>query len=449
MRIRIRRGLDIPIAGAPEQRIHDANAVGWVALVAKDYHGLRPRLMVEVGDWVRLGQALLADKDNPEVLFTSPGCGEVVAIHRGERRSLQSVVVRLEGDDEETFASHDGAALTKLDRHEVKETLLASGLWTAFRTRPFGKIPHAEASPHSIFVTAIDTNPLAADPRVVIGERAQAFSDGVAVVSRLTDGPVYVCQAPGPELDLPKVESVTSAVFDGPHPAGLPGTHIHFLDPVGENKSAWHLNYQDVIAIGSLFTRGRLSTERVVALGGPLVRRPRLLRTRFGASTQDLLKDEVEPVDCRVISGSILGGRRAAGRARYVGPYDLQISVLEEDRSRHFLGWLAPGFRNYSAIRAYVSALRPRSYRFPLTTSQHGSPRAMIPIGNFEKVMPLDILPAPLLKALIVQDTDTARALGCLELDEEDLALCSFVCCSKYEYGAFLRESLDLIEKNG
>lgn len=449
MRIRIRRGLDIPIAGAPEQRIHDANAVGWVALVAKDYHGLRPRLMVEVGDWVRLGQALLADKDNPEVLFTSPGCGEVVAIHRGERRSLQSVVVRLEGDDEETFASHDGAALTELDRHEVKETLLASGLWTAFRTRPFGKIPHAEASPHSIFVTAIDTNPLAADPRVVIGERAQEFSDGVAVVSRLTDGRVYVCQAPGPELDLPKVESVTSAVFDGPHPAGLPGTHIHFLDPVGENKSAWHLNYQDVIAIGSLFTRGRLSTERVVALGGPLVRRPRLLRTRFGASTQDLLKDEVEPVDCRVISGSILGGRRAAGRARYVGPYDLQISVLEEDRSRHFLGWLAPGFRNYSAIRAYVSALRPRSYRFPLTTSQHGSPRAMIPIGNFEKVMPLDILPAPLLKALIVQDTDTARALGCLELDEEDLALCSFVCCSKYEYGAFLRESLDLIEKNG
>jgi Na+-transporting NADH:ubiquinone oxidoreductase subunit A len=449
MRIRIRRGLDIPIAGAPEQRIRDANAVGWVALVAKDYHGLRPRLMVEVGDWVRLGQALFADKDNPEVLFTSPGCGEVVAIHRGERRSLQSVVVRLEGDDEETFASHDGAALTKLDRHEAKETLLASGLWTAFRTRPFGKIPHAEASPHSIFVTAIDTNPLAADPRVVIGERAQAFSDGVAVVSRLTDGPVYVCQAPGPELDLPKVESVTSAVFDGPHPAGLPGTHIHFLDPVGENKSAWHLNYQDVIAIGSLFTTGRLSTERVVALGGPLVRRPRLLRTRFGASTQDLLKDEVEPVDCRVISGSILGGRRAAGRARYVGPYDLQISVLEEDRSRHFLGWLAPGFRNYSAIRAYVSALRPRSYRFPLTTSQHGSPRAMIPIGNFEKVMPLDILPAPLLKALIVQDTDTARALGCLELDEEDLALCSFVCCSKYEYGAFLRESLDLIEKNG
>jgi Na+-transporting NADH:ubiquinone oxidoreductase subunit A len=405
--------------------------------------------MVEVGDRVRLGQPLLTDKSNPDVLFTSPGCGEVVAIHRGERRSLQSVVIRLEGAEEETFASYDRAALTTLDRHEVRATLLASGLWTSFRTRPFSRVPGADALPHSIFVTAIDTNPLGGDPRIVIAERAQEFSDGVAVLSRLTDGPVYVCQAPGPEIELPPVESVTSVIFDGPHPAGLPGTHIHFLDPVSDLKSVWHLNYQDVIAIGSLFTTGRLSTERIVALGGPLMLRPRLVRTRCGASTQDLLKDEVEPIDCRVISGSILGGRRAAGRARYLGPYDLQISVLREDRSRHFLNWLAPGINNYSAIRAFASVLRPRGYRFPLTTSQHGSPRAMVPIGNFEKVMPLDILPAPLLKALIVRDTETARALGCLELDEEDLALCSFVCCSKYEYGSFLRDTLDLIEKDG
>ena len=449
MRIRIRKGLNIPIAGAPEQRIDDANAVGWVALVAKDYRGLRPQLMVEVGDRVRLGQPLLTDKSNPDVLFTSPGSGEVVAIHRGERRSLQSVVIRLEGDEEETFASHDRAALTALDPHEAREALLASGLWTSFRTRPFGRVPRADASPHSIFVTAIDTNPLAGDPRIVIGERTQEFSDGVAVVSRLTEGKVYVCQGPGPEIELSKLESVARVVFEGPHPAGLPGTHIHFLDPVGENKSVWHLSYQNVIAIGSLFTTGRLSTERIVALGGPLVRRPRLLRTRFGASTEDLLKGEIEPIDCRVISGSILGGRRAAGRARYLGPYDLQISVLREDRSRHFLDWLSLGVDKYSAIRAFAASLRPRGYRFPLTTSQHGSPRAMIPIGNFEKVMPLDILPAPLLKALIVQDTEMARALGCLELDEEDLALCSFVCCSKYEYGSFLRDALDLIEKDG
>jgi Na+-transporting NADH:ubiquinone oxidoreductase subunit A len=326
---------------------------------------------------------------------------------------------------------------------------LSSGAWTAIRTRPFGKIPTADSSPHSIFVTAMDTNPLAADPSVVIAERAQDFCDGIAVLSRLTDGKVFVCQSPGAQAELPNLESVTAVFFDGPHPAGLPGTHIHFLDPVSDNKSVWHLGYQDVIAIGSLFTTGRLATERVIALGGPVVRRPRLLRTRLGASTQDLLNGELEATECRVISGSILGGRRAAGRARYLGPHDLQISVLREDRSRRFLNWLSPGFGRFSSIRAFTSALRPGGHEFPLTTSQNGSPRAMVPIGNFEKVMPLDILPAPLLKSLIVHDTETARALGCLELAEEDLALCSFVCCSKYEYGTYLRETLDLIERRG
>jgi len=449
MHVRIRKGLNIPIAGTPEQRIEVANAVGWVALVAGDFVGLQPRMKVDMGDRVRLGQALLIDKNNPEVMFTSPGCGEVVAIHRGARRSLQSVVVRLDGDEEEVFASHERSALTKLDRNEVRAVLQSSGLWTALRTRPFGKIPEAGTSPHSIFVTAIDTNPLAGDPRLVIAERAHEFHDGLAVLSRLTDGKVHVCQAPGHAFELPGLESVTSATFEGPHPAGLPGTHIHFLDPVSEHKLVWYLNYQDVIAIGALFTSGRIHTERVIALGGPLVKNPRLLRTRMGASTEDLLNGEIEPGDCRVVSGSILGGRRAAGHARYLGPYALQLSVLAEDRSRHFLRWIAPGTDRYSALRAFVASLRPKSYRFPLSTTQNGSPRAMIPIGNFEKVMPLDILPAPLLKALIVEDTETAKALGCLELEEEDLALCSFVCCSKYEYSEFLRANLDLIEKNG
>jgi Na+-transporting NADH:ubiquinone oxidoreductase subunit A len=449
MHVRVRKGLNIPIAGEPEQRIHDAAPVGWVGLAVRDFRGIRPRLLAEVGGRVVLGQPLLVDKNNPEVMFTSPGCGEVVAIHRGDRRALQAIVVRLEGDDEETFGAHEPEALATLGRDTVRDVLLRSGAWTSFRTRPFGKVPHPDASPHSIFVTAIDTNPLAPDPRIVLAERAQEFRDGLAVLSRLTDGDVHVCQAPGPSLLLPPIERVKHSVFEGPHPAGLPGTHIHFLDPVSQEKSVWYLHYQDVVAIGALFRTGRIHTERVIALGGPLVRRPRLLRTRVGASTQDLLHGEIEPVPCRVLSGSILGGRRAAGRARYLGPRDLQLSVLHEDTTRHFLDWLAPGFRKYSAIPAFAAALRPRSHRFALTTSQQGSPRAMVPIGNFEKVMPLDILPVPLLKALIVQDTESAKALGCLELEEEDLALCSFVCCSKYEYGSFLRETLKLIEKSG
>ncbi|MGB5195312.1 MAG: Na(+)-translocating NADH-quinone reductase subunit A [Polyangiales bacterium] len=449
MHVRVRKGLNIPIAGEPQQRIYDAEPAGWVGLAVRDFRGLRPRLRAEVGGRVVLGQPLLVDKNNPEVMFTSPGCGEVVAIHRGDRRALQSIVIRLEGDEEETFGAHESEALATLDRDIVRQKLLSSGAWTSFRTRPFGKVPQADASPHSIFVTAIDTNPLAADPAVVLAERAREFSDGLAVVSRLTDGLVHVCQGPGPSLLLPAIERVKHAVFEGPHPAGLVGTHIHFLDPVSQNKSVWYIHYQDVVAIGALFTTGRVHTERVVALGGPLARRPRLIRTRVGASTQELLEGEVEPVPCRVVSGSILGGRRAAGKARYLGPYDLQLSVLHEDDSRHFLDWLTPGFGKYSAIRAFAAALRPQSHRFALSTSQQGSPRAMVPIGNFERVMPLDILPVPLLKALIVEDTESAKALGCLELEEEDLALCSFVCCSKYEYGTFLRRCLNLIEKNG
>ena len=448
MRIRIRKGLDLPITGAPKQEIDTGRPVGSVALVANDYQGLAVKLMVEVGDRVRLGQPLFCDKHHPDTLFTSPGCGTVSEIKRGARRAVQAVVVELEGNDEQIFEPCDRTNLTKLDREAVQELLLASGLWTRLRTRPFSRVPEPRTSPHSIFVTAIDTNPLAADPEVVVRECAQDFGDGVAVLSRLTDGEVYVCQQAGTAFDLPSVESVTPAIFEGPHPAGLPGTHIHFIDPVGTTKTVWHINYQDVITIGRLLTTGRISTERVVALGGPAVKRPRLLRTRFGANTVDLLDGELEEMECRIISGSVLNGRRAAGWARYLGPYHLQISVLPEDHHRKLFGWLAPGFNEYSAINAFTSALRWH-HEFPMTTSQHGRPRAMVPIGNFEKVMPLDILPAPLLKAVLVRDTQSARELGCLELDEEDLALCSFVCCSKYEYGPALRDNLDIIEREG
>ena len=223
MHVRIRRGLDIPISGAPERRIEDANPVGWVALVAMDFVGLQPRLKVDVGHRVRLGQPLLIDKNNPEVMFTSPGCGEIVAIHRGARRSLQSVVVRLDGVEQEIFPSHERTELTQLDRDAVRAVLQSSGLWTSLRARPFGKVPNADASPHSIFVTAVDTNPLAGDPRLIIADRAQEFHDGVAVLSRLTEGKVHVCQSPGHGFELPNLASVSSATFEGPHPAGLPG----------------------------------------------------------------------------------------------------------------------------------------------------------------------------------------------------------------------------------
>jgi Na+-transporting NADH:ubiquinone oxidoreductase subunit A len=442
--IRIKKGLDIPLAGAPEQVIDDGPPISSVALVGPDTNGLRPRMEVKEGDRVSLGQVLFRDRQNPDVPFTAPGAGRVTAINRGARRTLQSVVIELDGDAQASFHPSDDPGA--LDRSAVAETLLASGLWTAFRTRPFSKIPAPDAIPVAIFVTAIDTNPHAADPSVVIGDAGRDFGRGLDAVAKLTDGPVYVCMAQDASIDV--AESATPARFAGPHPAGLVGTHIHFLAPVSEAKTVWHIGYQDVIAVGRLFATGALSTERIVALGGGLVEAPRLLRTRLGANLTDLVAGQLVPGMKRIVSGSVLGGRRAVGPVAWLGRYHTQVSVLPETTEREFLSWARPGRKKYSALRAYAGHLFNRG-DFDLTTSQNGSPRAMVSTGSFERVMPMDILATPLLKALLVKDTDSAKALGCLELDEEDLALCSFVCNGKYEYGPFLRENLTEIEVNG
>ena len=449
MATKITKGLDVPITGAPEQVISDGPAIKSVALVGRDYIDMKPTMLVSEGDRVKLGQPLFTNKRTPGVTFNAPGAGVVTAINRGAKRALQSVVIRLEGDEEETFKQYDSKELGTLKPEQVKENLTASGLWTAFRTRPYSKIPNPDTTPHSIFVTAIDTRPLAGRPDIIINEHPQAFTDGLTVLSRLTEGNVFVCTAPDATLPQTNSERVRVETFTGPHPAGLAGTHIHFLDPVNAAKTVWHLNYQDVIAMGKLFTSGRLWVGRVVALGGPTVLKPRLLRTRLGANTDDLLDNEIEDVECRPISGSALGGRRALGSESFLGRYHSQLTVLAEGNERYFLGWLNPARNLFSIVNVFTAALSRRTREFAMTTSQNGSPRAMVPVGTYEMVMPLDILPTQLLRALVVGDTDTAQALGCLELDEEDLALCSYVCVGKYDYGLALRKNLTQIEKEG
>ncbi len=447
MHIKLKKGLDIPLPGKPEQTVSAGPEVTSVAIFGPDTHDLKPRMLVQAGDRVKLGQPLFTDKSNPGVNFTSPGSGVVAAVNRGERRILQSVVVKLDGDDAVEFPSYPAADLASLDREAVRKNLLESGLWTALRTRPFTKIPAPDAEARAIFVTAIDTNPLAANPAVVIERDPEAFANGLAVLSRLTDGPIYVCTAPNSGIAVPGGDQFRHAEFSGPHPAGLAGTHIHFLEPVSEERIVWHIGYQDVIATGNLFTSGRLPVDMVVAIGGPKVKNPRLITTRLGANTNELIRGELEPGKVRVVSGSVLNGHRAAGWAAYLGRYDDQLAVLQEGTEREFLSFMRPGVGKFSAARAFVGKLFTKDYK--ITTSQNGSPRAMVSIGSFEQVMPLDILPTPLLKAILVRDTDGARGLGCLELDEEDLALCSFVCNGKYEYGPHLRKTLHEIEVNG
>lgn len=450
MQFTIDKGLDLAITGEPEQTIQKGNKVNSVAVLGMDYVGMKPKMLVSEGDTVKLGQALFEDKKNPGVFFTAPGAGTVTAIHRGAKRVLQSVEIQLKGTAQVSFKKYEADKLAELNPDLVRSNLAKSGLWTSFRTRPYGKVPGLDTTPNSIFVTAIDTNPLAIDPTVVIKEREQDFINGLTVISRLTEGQVYLCKATGTEIPSGEASNLKVAEFSGPHPAGLPSTHIHLLDPVNAEKTVWHLNYQSVIAIGALFTNGKLNVERIYALVGPSVKKPRLLRSRVGASAIDLVKDELVEGENRVISGSVLFGHRAADWAGFMGFYNDQISVLHEGREREFFGWIVPGKDKYSALNVFTSTKeRDQGRKFPLTTTKNGSPRAIVPIGVYERIMPLDILPTPLLKALVVGDTDQAQLLGCLELSEEDLALFTFVDPGKHDFGPVLRFNLTKIEKEG
>lgn len=445
---RIRKGLDLPISGVPEQHVTTGASIHHVAIVGDDYVGMRPAMLVQEGDRVIKGQALFEDKKNPGVMFTAPASGIVAAIHRGERRVLQSVVIQIEGDEKREFARFDAADLATLSHDAVQTQLLESGLWTALRTRPYSKTPVPGTVPAAIFVTAIDTNPLSADPQPLILAERKAFDAGLTVLTRLTPGKVHVCQASGGKLGGHPQGQVAFNEFAGPHPAGLVGTHIHFLEPVSLTKQVWHLNYQDVIAIGKLFTRGELCAERIIAIGGPQATQPRLVRTLLGADLTALLAGETKEGENRIISGSVLSGRHATGPMAWLGRFHLQVSVVLEGREKELFGWVLPGAEKYSVTRTTLGHFLRRKL-FNFSTSTNGGERAMVPIGNYERVMPLDILPTVLLRDLLAGDTDGAQALGCLELDEEDLALCTYVCPGKYEYGPVLREVLTRIEQEG
>ncbi|MEY8252285.1 MAG: Na(+)-translocating NADH-quinone reductase subunit A [Colwellia sp.] len=444
--ITIKKGLDVPVNGAPEQVIHDGPSIKTVATLGEEFVGMRPTMFVKVGDRVKKGQAIFEDKKNPGVKFTAQAAGVVKEINRGEKRVLQSVVIDVSGNDQETFTVYPATKLASLAREKVVKNLVDSGLWTAFRTRPFSKVPAIDSEPAAIFVSAMDTNPLAANPEIIINEQSEAFKNGLTILSRLTNGEVFVSKAPG--VNIPVDSNATVTEFAGKHPAGLVGTHIHFLKSASAERFVWHVGYQDVIAFANLFTTGEIDNTRVVSLAGPAATKPRLIRTVLGASTAELSAGETVEGELRVVSGSLLMGATASAVHGYLGRYSVQVSLILEGREKEFIGYMYPGPNKFSVTRAYMSHFFP-SKLFNMTTTTNGSSRAMVPIGNFERVMPLDILPTLFLRDICSGDTDGAQQLGALELDEEDLALCTFVCPGKTDYGVILRDCLTTIEKEG
>ena len=444
--IRTKRGLDLPISGSPSETIEDSRPSRTVALVGYDYPGLKPTMEVAIGDKVKAGDLLFTDKKSPGVRYTSPAAGTVAAINRGAKRVFQSLVIDVEGEDAVAFTAHGESGIAELTAETVREQLIESGLWTTLRTRPYAKVPAVDAEASAIFVTAMDTRPLACDPMLLVGEHQDAFKAGLDVLARLTTGNVFVCSAPGADVPRGSADSIRYEEFSGPHPAGLVGTHIHFLHPVSAGRSVFSITAADVVGVGYLFLEGRLFTDRIISLAGPLVENPRLIRTRVGASTDELTAGEIRPDgEPRIISGSVLDGRKAASGTAFLGRLHNQVSVLKEGTERELLEFVMPNPHKFSKTRLYIGSWIPGK-KFDMTTSREGSDRSMIPLGSFEEIMPLDILPVQLLRALLVDDFDSSVELGCLELDEDDVALSTYVCPGKYEYGPYLRRMLDRVE---
>ena len=449
--IKIKKGLNIPIHGLPAGDIIDSKKSRSVAILGSDYVGMKPTMLVEEGERVKLGQALFEDKKNPGVIFTSPAGGKVEAINRGERRVLQSVVIEVDQNEEVVnFKSFSENDLSNSSSKDVRAQLIASGMWTSFRTRPYSKVPGVETSPANIFISAIDTQPLSADPENIIKLNKEDFLFGLSVIKKLGDCPIHLSLGESSELDLSEDDQLRLHSFSGPHPAGLVGTQMHFISPATLTNINWTIGYQDVIAIGQLFQTGLINVERVISLGGPQASNPCFLKTRLGACTDELTAGELTHRENRIISGSVISGREAIGPYAYLGRYHNQISVISEPNSkdRDFMNWLTPGPRKFSKIPLFLSALFPKKI-FKFKALMNGSDRPIVPIGIYEEVLPQNFLPTVLLRNVVLMDTEKIQALGGLELDEEDLALCSFVCPGKYDFGSLLRAGLTKIELEG
>jgi len=444
--IRTSKGLDIPISGQPGQNIRPGNKVQRVALIGDDYVGMKPTLQVEEGDRVKTGQLLFTDKKNEGVKFVSPGCGIVNAINRGAKRKFDSLVIALDGEETIQFFDPLTVQPETMDPEEVRALLIDSGMWTGFRTRPYGKIPGISSSPASLFITAVDTSPLAADPQIIIAHYNDEYQLGLKMLRLLLDVQIHYCTGVDKILPAEKLDTVEYYRFQGPHPAGLPSTHIHFIDPVHEEKSVWHIGYQDVIAIGQLFSTGCLPTEKIISLAGPATLNPSLVKTRQGAYLPGLCHQEVTLDKLRIISGSVLSGRESTGHSSFLGRYHDQVSVVVDSSGRSFFNWAMPGKKSFSVKPIFVSTFT-KDLKLPFNTALWGGRRAIYPLGTYDQVMPLDIIATSLLKAISTGDTEKSKDLGCLELIEDDMALCGFVCPGKNEFGGPLREVLTAIEQ--
>jgi Na+-transporting NADH:ubiquinone oxidoreductase subunit A len=442
---KLKKGFDLKIIGAAEKKLSGESTPQFYAVKPIDFHGLTPKLIIKPGDKVLAGTPLFVDKLSPSVHFTSPVSGTVVSVERGDRRKLLEVVVEKAGNEFFDFGKSDP---TRLSRDKIKEALLLSGLWPVIRQRPYHITAQPEKTPKSIFISGFDTAPLAPDYNfIVANSSASHLSKGISALTKLTDGKVHLILNGKNEASdaLKNTGGVEISYFTGPHPAGNVGVQIHHIDPINKGEIVWFINIQDVIAIGRFFEEGVYLHQRIVALTGSEVINPQYYKVISGASVSGMVKDNIRDGHLRYISGNVLTGSRIQPDG-YLGYYDSQITVIPEGDKFEFFGWAMPGLDKFSFSKTFASKIIPKK-AYTLDTNLHGGERAFVLTGQYEKVLPMDILPMQLLKAILAQDIDMMENLGIYEVAEEDFALCEFIDASKIEIQAIIRQGLDLMKK--
>jgi len=443
---KIKRGLNIKLLGTANQTIEKAERSETYAIKPTDFPGLTPKLKVKVDAEVKAGTPLFFDKYNPEVNFSSPVSGKVVAINRGERRKILEVIIEQKG--EIVYESYKKANPNTLSKEEIKQELLNSGLWAFVRQRPYDVIANPSDSPKAIFVSAFDSSPLAANNDFLVEGENQAFQAGIDALAKLTEGKVHLnINAKSTKSTVfTEAKNVVVNKFTGPHPAGNVGVQISKLDPINKGEVVWVIRPQEVVFIGRLFLTGRYDVSKKIALCGSEVKNPVYYNTILGASITNILKGQLKDDETiRVISGNVLTGTHIP-ESGYLSFYDSQITVIPEGDKYEFFGWILPGINKFSMSRTFVSWLFPnREYR--LNAGLHGEHRAYVESGQYDKVMPMDILPVHLIKAIMIEDVDLMEQLGIYEVAPEDFALCEVVCTSKISVQDIVRQGIDLMIK--
>ncbi len=446
---RLKRGHNIRLKGAPTSNVTEVG-VRTFALQPPNFIGISPipKVTVIEGDEVMAGDVLFYDKKRPAIKYVSPVSGEIVSVNRGAKRSIAEVVIL--ADKEQRYKVSKEIDLDKASREEIVNFLLDSGGWPLIRQRPYDIVPDPGRVPDNIFVTTFDTAPLAPDSALVVRDREKEFSTGIKLLSMLTSGKVHLGLSANGKSSPPPVFTETNHSdkhwFAGPHPTGNVGVQIHHIDPIGKGM-VWVLGVQEVITLGSLITEQRFDGRRVIAIGGEGVENPRHVYTHLGAKLSDLLGTTESVAKMRIISGDVLSGRKKAVDG-FLNFYDDQVTVIPEGKSYQFFGWLFPTKMLPSVSRTFPGFLM-KNYEYNVDTNTHGEERAFVMTGQYEKLLPMDIYPNHLMKAILAKDFEKMEGLGIYELSEEDLALCEFACTSKQPLQHILRAGLDLMREQG